>query len=73
MMSYHQAGLPTGYSKAEIGLSLFDLENDIGETTNVKDKYPDIVKKMQALGQKMLKDLGDNKIKGSGNRPAGKL
>jgi arylsulfatase A-like enzyme len=28
---------------------LYDLENDIGETSNIADKYPEIVKKVQKL------------------------
>ena len=53
-------GIPTGYSQAKIGLALFDMEKDIGETTDVKAKLPDIVKQLQALGEKMRNELGDN-------------
>ncbi|HBU58586.1 MAG TPA: arylsulfatase, partial [Verrucomicrobiales bacterium] len=53
-------GIPTRYSQAKIGLALFDMEKDIGETTDVKAKHPDIVKQLQALGEKMRNELGDN-------------
>ena len=66
-------GIPTKYSQAKIGLSLFNLEEDIGESIDVKDKHPKVVAKMQALGQAMRKELGDQGKKGSGQREAGRL
>ena len=66
-------GIPTKYSQAKIGLSLFNLEEDIGESTDVKAKHPKVVSKMQALGQAMRKELGDQGKKGSGQREAGRL
>ncbi len=41
-------GKPGKYKQARIELSLFDMENDPRETTNVIKKYPEIAKKMQA-------------------------
>ena len=38
---------------------LFDLESDIGETTNVYDNYPDIVADLSALAQACRVDIGD--------------
>ena len=66
-------GIPTGYSQAKIGLALFDMEKDIGETTDVKAKHPNIVKPPQALGDKMRNELGDNGRTGTGTRPPGQL
>ena len=66
-------GIPTKYSQAKIGLSLFNLEEDIGESTDVKAKHPKVVAKMQALGQAMRMELGDQGKKGSGQREAGRL
>ena len=66
-------GTPVKYDQARIGLSLFDLRNDIGEATDVKDKHPDVVKKIQALAEKMREDLGDQKRQGKGVRPPGRL
>ncbi|MDD9866833.1 MAG: sulfatase [Verrucomicrobiales bacterium] len=66
-------GIPTKYSQAKIGLSLFNLEEDIVESTDVKAKHPKVVAKMQALGQAMRKELGDQGKKGSGQREAGRL
>ena len=68
-------GKPTRYSQAKIGLELFDLEADIGETTDVKDKHPEVLQKMQTLADAMREDLGDSTRKkpGNGKRSAGKL
>ena len=66
-------GIPTRYSQSKIGLALFDMEKDIGETTDVKAKHPDIVKQLQALGEKMRNELGDNGRQGTGLRPPGQL
>ena len=66
-------GIPTGYSQAKIGLALFDMEKDIGETTDVKAKHPNIVKHLQALGDKIRNELGDNGRTGTGTRPPGQL
>ena len=68
-------GIPTDYSQAKIGLALFDLSSDIGETTDVKDDYPEVLKKMQDLADDMRTDLGDSltKVDGEGLRSPGKL
>ncbi|MFQ5504707.1 MAG: sulfatase [Planctomycetota bacterium] len=66
-------GRPVRYQQARIGLSLFDLANDIGETTDVKEQHPEIVARMQSLAEKMREELGDGKRRGKGVRPAGKL
>jgi len=68
-------GKPVKYDQARIGLSLFDLEKDIGETTDVKDQHPDVVARIKALADVMRKDLGDGatKMRPTGARPAGKL
>ncbi len=68
-------GMPVNYDAAKIDLSLFDLEADIGETTDVKEKHPEVVKRIQELADAMRKDLGDalTKQKGAGVREAGRL
>ncbi len=68
-----KGGIPTKYSQAKIGLALFDLDKDIGETTDVKDTHPEIVAKMQKLGEAMRTELGDNRRKGGGQRKPGLL
>ena len=68
-------GMPVSYDTAEIGLALFDLKNDVGETTNVADQYPEVVRRLQALAERARTDLGDRLTgrKGKGVRPPGRL
>ncbi|GAA5510104.1 sulfatase [Novipirellula caenicola] len=68
-------GTPAAYEMTTIGLSLFDLDNDVAETTDVKDKFPEVVKELQAAAERARDDLGDKLTsrKGSGLRSHGKL
>ncbi|MEE8377905.1 MAG: sulfatase-like hydrolase/transferase [Candidatus Aminicenantaceae bacterium] len=66
-------GLNGPYARGETGLELYDLEEDIGEKNNVVDIYPEIVKKLQAFGERVREDLGDGEKVGKGIRPAGKI
>ncbi len=50
---------------------LFDLENDIGETTDLATQYPAVVKRLQTLADKARNDLGDGKTEGQYQRSAG--
>jgi len=68
-----KGGIPTKYSQAKIGLALFNLDKDIGETTDVKKKYPEVVAKMKKLGEAMRTELGDNRREGGGQRKPGLL
>jgi len=63
------------YEFGDVGLELFDLNNDPGETQNVAAAHPEIVRQLQADGQKVREDLGDTltETKGKGLRPAGQL
>jgi len=67
-------GLPGPYAQGETGLELYDLENDIGERHNVADKYPEIVERLQGLGEIAREELGDGKERiGKGVRPCGRV
>lgn len=68
-------GAPAKYDQARIDLTLYDLEKDAGETTDVKDANPDVVARLQALGDVMRKDLGDaaTKVPASGAREPGRV
>jgi arylsulfatase A-like enzyme len=54
---------------------LYDLEADIGETTNVAAKHPEVVKRLMALIEEARRDLGDaaTGAVGSGVRPPGRV
>jgi len=40
-------GMPGKYKQARIGLSLFDMKNDPYETKDVKDDYPNVLKRLK--------------------------
>ena len=68
-------GLPIAYQQAKIGLSLFDLDNDVSESTNVIEEHPEVVVELTAAAEQAREELGDrlNKRQGKGVRPVGKL
>jgi arylsulfatase A-like enzyme len=68
-------GQPAPYEEARIELSLFDLAADVGETTNVADRHPDVVARIGKLADKMRAELGDSATgqKGKGVREPGRL
>ncbi len=68
-------GRPVPYDTGKIGLALFDLENDIGETTNLAEEHPEIVRRLVALAEKARADLGDSAVKRPGKnvREPGRL
>lgn len=63
-----------GYRVEKIGLSLYDLKHDPGETTNLADQHPDIVKRLQKVADEARADLGDalTHTPGKHVRPAGR-
>ena len=66
---------PGPYATLEVGSELYDLENDIGETKNVIEQYPDVVETLQQLAQTARQDLGDRLTNtlGKGVRALGRL
>ncbi|MBM4018081.1 MAG: sulfatase [Planctomycetes bacterium] len=68
-------GTPAAYENAKTDLALYDLEADKGETDNVADKNPDVVKRLESLAEKARQDLGDSAAgrKGAGMRPPGRV
>lgn len=56
-----------------IPLTLYNLEDDPSETTNVLGQYPEVGSRLVKLLEKARLDLGDNRkgYKGKGRRPAG--
>jgi arylsulfatase A len=52
------------------GDRLYNLDEEIGETTNLYDKHPDVVARLKKLAEAMKADIGSGKP-GPGCRPAG--
>lgn len=67
-------GKPGKDTYLKIELSLYDLEADIGETTNLADKHPEVVKQLMVFVERAREDLGDSLTKREGKnvRPAGR-
>ena len=61
--------------RGEPTLELYDLVNDIGETTNVADENPDTVARLQDRLQACREDIGDSATEtaGTNNRPIGRV
>ncbi len=70
-----QDGSPVPYDQAKTGIELYDLKNDVGETSDVANKHPEIVKRLSVAADEARLELGDrlNDVKGRGVRPVGKL
>jgi len=50
-----------GHKNEAIPDSLYDLEADIGETTNVIAEHPDVAQRLRDLADRMRADLGDSR------------
>ena len=63
-----------GYKVAKIGLSLFDLSANPGETKNVAEAHPEVVKELLAHAERARAELGDELTNtvGTGVREVGK-
>jgi arylsulfatase A-like enzyme len=67
-------GKPGPTTQPAIKLSLFDLETDPAEATDVAEKHPDVVARLQKLAESCMEDLGDGRTNraGKGVRAPGK-
>jgi arylsulfatase A-like enzyme len=68
-------GWPGKYASDSVKLALYDLRTDPGETLDVKEKYPEVVKELTAIADKYRKEIGDDltKQKGTEIRPAARV
>ena len=69
-------GVPVPYSHRKVeNEELYDLVHDIGETTDVSARHPELVQQLEAEAEKARADLGDalTKRAGSGRREPGRL
>ena len=69
------AGKPGKFVTRQIDLSLYDIQKDPGQTNNLADEYPDVVRRLQRLADRCRKDLGDSAAKQTGQnlRQPGRL
>jgi arylsulfatase len=67
-------GLPGAYAFPTVTAALYDLENDIGETTDISAAHPEIVQRLDALAESTRAALGDRLTdrKGTEVRPPGR-
>ena len=68
-------GKPGPYVTESIGLSLFDLDADPGETRDVASEHPEVVARLQEIVEAAREDLGDAATgrPGKNVRPPGRL
>ncbi|MBC8354256.1 MAG: sulfatase [Planctomycetes bacterium] len=52
---------------------LYDLKNDMAETTNVANAHPEVVKRLEQLAELARQDLGDRDRPGANQRPVGRV
>jgi arylsulfatase A-like enzyme len=60
-------GTPGQYKPLPVGLELYDLEADLGETRNLADAHPEVVRDLQAQADAIREQLGDSLRKQTGN------
>ena len=55
--------------------ALYDLAADVGETTDVIGKYPEVAARLRALAKRMRDDISDSATnqKGQNRRPVGRV
>ena len=52
-------GKPAKYDTVKVGLELYNMKNDRGETTNVAKDHPDVVARLEAAAEIWRDELGD--------------
>ncbi len=68
-------GIPIPYDQNEMGQELYDLANDISETTDVASRHPEVVEELLKQVELIRTTLGDNLTdrEGTERRPLGEL
>jgi len=57
----------------EINTKLFNLDTDIGETTNVATQHPKVVARLTSLAEQAQRTLGEGNKRGTGQRNVGRF
>ncbi len=52
-------GLPGPYAQIDMGVELYDLDADLGETTDLTAEYPEVVERLMHYAEAAREDLGD--------------
>jgi arylsulfatase A len=68
-------GVPANYKQLKTKQALYDLKNDVGETTDVSADHPDVVARLEHAGEEARAALGDELTKRTGSevRPPGRI
>ena len=66
---------PGAAKEALLPEALYDLTADVGETTDVIGKHPEVAARLRALAERMRDDIGDSATnqKGKNRRPVGRV
>jgi arylsulfatase A len=66
-----KGGTPGKYAKLTVGLELYDLKSDVGETKNLAAQRPEVVRQLEEKAERFREELGDSlqKRAGRGIRP----
>lgn len=59
-------GWPGTYATDSVRMALYDLRTDPGETLDLKDRFPEVVKQLNMVADKYRKALGDDLTKSVG-------
>jgi arylsulfatase len=64
-----------GYKIEKCGVELYNLKDDVGESKNIAESNPEVVKRLQQVVDRARLEFGDSLTgkKGNGVRPAGKV
>jgi arylsulfatase A len=70
-----EEGMPVPYEQVRVGLELYHLGNDVGETRNVIEDHPRVKELLLALAEQARVELGDTltERQGAGVREPGRL
>jgi arylsulfatase A-like enzyme len=67
-------GRQSGYTQVPLESAvLFDLVNDVSETTDVSERYPEVFARLKAAADEFRAELGDGRAEGPGVRPHGRV
>src|SRR3954470_5610802 len=68
-------GVPATYKQLKTKQALYDLKNDVGETTDVSADHSDVIARLEHAGEEARAALGDELTKRTGSevRPPGRI